>query len=105
VKAEEEDQQSQLIWTPKISQTLDHQTESMYQLIWGPNTYTVEVFQACVHSEMMYLPFGRLEAPGSLEVRWCGGEGIHVETGGMGGSVGCGTFRGKIGGIGMEYGG
>jgi hypothetical protein len=28
-----EDQQSQLIWTPKISQTLDHQTDSIQQLI------------------------------------------------------------------------
>jgi hypothetical protein len=24
----------------------------------------------CVHSEMMHLTFRRLEAPGSLEVRW-----------------------------------
>jgi hypothetical protein len=29
----QEDQQSQLIWTPKISQTLDHQTDSIHQLI------------------------------------------------------------------------
>jgi hypothetical protein len=27
------DQQSQLIWTPKISQTLEHQTGSIHQLI------------------------------------------------------------------------
>jgi hypothetical protein len=32
---------SQLIWTPKISQTLDHQTGNIYQLIWGPqHTYS-----------------------------------------------------------------
>ena len=31
-----EDHQSQLIWTPEISQTLDHRTDSIYQLIWGP---------------------------------------------------------------------
>jgi hypothetical protein len=29
----EEDQQSQLIWTPEISQTLDHHTGSIHQLI------------------------------------------------------------------------
>jgi hypothetical protein len=29
-------QQSQLIWTPEISQTLDHQPGSIHQLIWGP---------------------------------------------------------------------
>jgi hypothetical protein len=31
-----EEQQSQLIWTPKISQTLDHQTDCIHQLIWVP---------------------------------------------------------------------
>jgi hypothetical protein len=31
-----EDQQSQLTWTPKISQTLSHQPGSIHQLIWGP---------------------------------------------------------------------
>jgi hypothetical protein len=30
------------------------------------------------------------ETEGSLEVWWCG-EDIHVETGGWGGSMGCGT--------------
>jgi hypothetical protein len=30
---------------------------------------------------MMHLTLKRLEAPGSLEVRWGGGRGIHVETG------------------------
>jgi hypothetical protein len=29
----QEDQQSQLTWTPKISQTLDHQPGSIHQLI------------------------------------------------------------------------
>jgi hypothetical protein len=28
---------------------------------------------------MMHLTLKRLEAPGSLEVRWGGGRGIHVE--------------------------
>jgi hypothetical protein len=32
----EEGQQSQLIWTPEIPQTLDHQTDSIHQMIWGP---------------------------------------------------------------------
>jgi hypothetical protein len=31
---------------------------------------------------MMHLTLKRLEAPGSLEVRWGGGGDIHVETGG-----------------------
>jgi hypothetical protein len=33
---------------------------------------------------MMHLTLKRLEAPGSLEVRWGGGWGIHVDTGVMG---------------------
>jgi hypothetical protein len=37
----QEDQQSQLIWIPEISQTLDHQTDSIQHLIWGPqHTYS-----------------------------------------------------------------
>jgi hypothetical protein len=35
----------------------------------NPNTYVVEDFQVCVHSDMMHLTLKRLEAPGSLEVR------------------------------------
>jgi hypothetical protein len=31
---------------------------------------------------MMHLTHKRLEAPGSLEVRWGGGGGIQVDTGG-----------------------
>ena len=31
---------------------------------------------------MMHLTLKRLEDPGSLEVRWGGSGGIHVETGG-----------------------
>ena len=33
---------------------------------------------------MMHLTLKRLEAPGSLEVRWGGGGDIHVETGAWG---------------------
>ena len=32
----EENQQSQSIWTPEISQTLGHQTDSIHQLMWDP---------------------------------------------------------------------
>jgi hypothetical protein len=38
-----------------------------------PNAHTAQDFQVCVHSEMMNLTLKRLEAPGSLEVRWGGG--------------------------------
>lgn len=34
LKEPEEDQQSQLIWTPGISQTLSHQPGIMHKLIW-----------------------------------------------------------------------
>jgi hypothetical protein len=68
-----EDQQSQLIWIPKISQTLDHQTGSIHQLVWGPqHTHTVQNFWVCVHSEMLHLTLKKLEIPGSLKVRWSG---------------------------------
>jgi hypothetical protein len=56
----------------------------------------VEDFQICVHSEMKYLTLKRLEALGSLEVRWDGGGGIHVEMG-WGGGMGCGAVGGWIG--------
>ena len=55
---------------------------------------------------MMHLTLKRLEAPGSLEVRWGGGRGIHVETG-------CGEeeevwdveqSEGGQGGVGIKYG-
>jgi hypothetical protein len=45
---------------------------------------------------MMYLTLKRVEAPGSLEVRWGGGD-IHMETGSWGGSMVCGTVRGWSG--------
>jgi hypothetical protein len=38
-------------------------------------THTVEDSRVCVHSEMMHLTLNRLEAPGSLEVRWSGAWG------------------------------
>ena len=41
----------------------------------APKTHIVEDFWVCVHSEMMHLTLKRLEAPGSLEVRWGGGWG------------------------------
>jgi hypothetical protein len=43
-----ENHQSQLIWTPKISQTVDHQTDSIHQLIWGPqHTYSRGLLGLC----------------------------------------------------------
>jgi hypothetical protein len=44
-------------------------------------TYTVVDFQVCVHLEMIHLTLNRLEALGSLEVRWGGGKGILVKMG------------------------
>ena len=62
---------SQLIWTPEISQTIKQAVyTSSYK---APNTHTVKNFLVCVHSEMMHLTLKRLEAPGSLVVRWGGG--------------------------------
>jgi hypothetical protein len=43
--------------------------------------HTVEDCGVCVHSEMMHLTLKRLEFTESLEVRWGGGGGIHMETG------------------------
>jgi hypothetical protein len=44
-----------------------------------PNTHSVEDSWVCVLSKMMHLICKRLEAPGSLEVRWGGGGVIHME--------------------------
>jgi hypothetical protein len=52
---------------------------------------------------MMYLTLKRLEALGSLEVRWGGGGHIHMETEGWGEGMGCGTVGGWIG-VGIKYG-
>jgi hypothetical protein len=43
------------------------------------------------------------EATGSLEVRWVGGGGIHVETEGVGRSCGMWSCQRMDGGQGMEY--
>ena len=60
-----------------------------------PNTNTVDDFQICVHSEMKHLTLKRLEAPGSLEVRWGGGWGHPCEDEvGWGVHVGCGAVGG-----------
>jgi hypothetical protein len=45
--------------------------------MWPPTHIGLQV---CVHSELMHLILRRLEALGSLEVRWDGGGDIHVET-------------------------
>jgi hypothetical protein len=41
----------------------------------SPNTHIGEDCRVYVHSEMMHINLQRLEAPGSLEVRWGGGWG------------------------------
>jgi hypothetical protein len=63
---------------------LDHQTDSIHQLIGGPQHIYSEEWRICVQSEKMHLTRKRLEAPGSLEVwwgRWGVGVGILMETG------------------------
>jgi hypothetical protein len=52
-------------------------TEQTAHTSWyeAPNSHTVEDVQVCVHSEMLHLTLQRLEAPGSLEVRWSAGWG------------------------------
>jgi hypothetical protein len=59
--------------------------------------HTIEDCWVHIQSEMMYLTLKRLEAPGSLEVRWGGGGDIHMETGSWGGGTGYGTVRGRTG--------
>jgi hypothetical protein len=54
---------------------------------------------------MKHLTLKRLEAPGSLEVRWGGGGGIQVETGWVGEEMwDVEQTEGEWGGQGMEYG-
>jgi hypothetical protein len=54
---------------------------------------------------MMLLTLKRLEAPGSLEVRWGGGGDIHMETGWGGEEVwDVEQLEGGWGRLGMEYG-
>jgi hypothetical protein len=58
-----------------------------------PTTYTTEDSRVYVQSEMMHLTLKRLEAPGSLEVRWGGGQGhLHGDSG-VWREYGIGTFR------------
>ena len=44
----------------------------------APNTHTVEDFRVSIYSEIMQKTLKRLEAPGSLEVRWGGGVGMSM---------------------------
>jgi hypothetical protein len=55
---------------------------------------------------MMHLILKRLEAPGSLEVKWGSWWGHQLgDRVGWGGGVGCGEDEGQMGvGWGMEYG-
>jgi hypothetical protein len=60
----------------------------------------------CAHSETNEPNPQETGGPGSLEVRWWWGD-IHVETGGWGGSVGCGAVGGWMEGGrsgGIKYG-
>jgi hypothetical protein len=53
-----------------------------------PNTYRVEDFWVCVHSEMMHLTLKRLEVPWNLEVSWVGdGNGMWTWRQGCGDDV------------------
>jgi hypothetical protein len=53
----------------------------------------------CVHFEMMYIILKRLDAPGSLEVRWGGGWGHPHGDRVWRGVMECETFGGSMGGI------
>ena len=53
---------------PEISQTLDHQPGSIYQLKWGPQYIYSRGLQGLLQSEKMHLTFKRQEAPRSLEI-------------------------------------
>ena len=72
------DQQSQLILTPEISQTMYHQTDTKHQLIWVPR-YSKGLLCLCSFTEGAPNP-QRLKAPGSLEDRWCGAL-VYAQTG------------------------
>jgi hypothetical protein len=66
-EAEEENQQSQLIWIPEISQILDHQPGSTCQLIWGPqHIYSWGLSGLCSFREDAPNP---QETGGSMEFR------------------------------------
>jgi hypothetical protein len=70
-----------------------------------PPTHTVEDFRVCAHSEMMHLTLKRLHAPGSLEVRWGVGVGIHMKTGRVGKRCGMWSSQRMDGrGQGIDYG-
>lgn len=83
----QEDQHSQLTWTPEIPQILGHQPGPEYTIYENNNTYTAEDCHIWTQSEKMHTSCIKLEAPGSGEVRWGGGfrgGDIFVETGGGG---------------------
>ena len=96
-----EDQQSQLIWTPRPLNTGPPNRQHTPADI-RPLTHIQQRTSRSVYSEMKHLTLKRLEASGSLEVRWDGGwEHPHGDKVGWGGGVGCG---GWMWGRGMEYG-
>jgi hypothetical protein len=89
---------------PKISWTLDHQTGSIHQLIWGPqHTYSRGLPGLCSFRDDVPNP-QETGGPGSLEVRWGGGwrhpGGDRV---GWGGGMRSGADWGWMGGQGIEH--
>ena len=64
------DQQSQLTWNPQISQILDHQPDSIQQLIGGPQHIDSRGLSDLdsLREDKMHLTLKRLKAPGSGEV-------------------------------------
>ena len=83
-----EDQQSQLTWTPEVSQTMSHQRGSIHELVPGPrHIYSRELPRQASVGEGTPTQ-ERLEAPGreeACDVCVCGGWAgwtILLETGG-----------------------
>ena len=102
-EVEEEGKQSQLTWTPEITQI--HQPGSIHQLIWGPqNTYSRGLLGLeLVREDMPNLQ--EIGSPGSLEVWWgvVGGWGDPCGDRRQSGGIGYGIVRGWSG-RGIKYG-
>jgi hypothetical protein len=81
-------QQSQITWTTKISQTLSYQSWSIHQLIWGRQHMYSRGLLGLDQSEKVHLTLKWLEAPGNEEIWWDGDRAILLETGlGAGGGL------------------
>jgi hypothetical protein len=87
--------QSQLIWTPKITETQDYQTDSIQQVIWGPQqTYSKRLLCLCSFRDDA---LNSQETGGPREfigkVGWVVGASTWRQ-GLCGGGVGCGGAKG-----------